>query len=217
MLQFMGAYKVSKDTQMALIQAGGELFAQYGFDAVSVRDITRRAGVKVNAISYHFGGKENFIQSVIDYVMKDSRPQSVAEYPLENSHLFETKDGQRQLVRELIDQFFRQLLFEGQPLWVNVISLRAVVTLGSMKDQIISKTLYPIRDVFIQVYQRITGNEDRLSAQGWFLNIISPPIIFATNLTSLTFSETTQNINTSFYHRLQHQVTQNALFGAGLL
>ncbi|MBO6003952.1 MAG: TetR/AcrR family transcriptional regulator, partial [Verrucomicrobia bacterium] len=115
----MGAYKVSKDTQMALIQAGGELFAQYGFDAVSVRDITRRAGVKVNAISYHFGGKENFIQSVIDYVMKDSRPQSVAEYPLENSHLFETKDGQRQLVRELIDQFFRQLLSEGQPLWVN--------------------------------------------------------------------------------------------------
>ena len=213
----MGAYKVSEDTKKALIQAGGELFAQYGFDAVSVRDITRRAGVKVNAISYHFGGKENFIQAVIDYVMKDSRPQSVAAYPLENSHLFETKDGQRQLVRELIDQFFRQLLSEGQPLWVNVISLRAVVTLNSMKDQIIGKTLFPIRDVFLQVYQRITGNEDRLSAQGWFLSIISPPIIFATNLTSLTFSETTQNINTSFYRRLQHQVTQNALFGAGLL
>ena len=71
----MGAYKVSEDTKKALIQAGGELFAQFGFDAVSVRDITRRAGVKVNAISYHFGGKENFIQSVIDYVMKDSRPR----------------------------------------------------------------------------------------------------------------------------------------------
>lgn len=213
----MGTYSVSEETKRALIQAGGELFAERGFDTVSVRDITSRAGVKVNAISYHFGGKEKFMRAVIDYALKDGRRYDVAAYPLENSHLFETRDGKCQIVRDLIDLFFRQLCPEDQLIWINVISLRAVVTNHSMKEYIVKRLLMPIRKVFVMVYQKITGNMDVISAYCWFMNIASAPIIFATNLSTLMDLPVEGNVDWSVYRRIQHQVTENALFGLGLL
>ncbi len=49
-----------------LIEAARESFAQYGFDAASVRDITARAHANLGAITYHFGTKEALYHSVIE-------------------------------------------------------------------------------------------------------------------------------------------------------
>ena len=46
-------------TKEALLEAAGELFADYGFDGASTRMIAEKAGVNIAAINYHFGGKEN--------------------------------------------------------------------------------------------------------------------------------------------------------------
>jgi len=46
-------------TKLALIEAGGALFAEYGLEGASIRAIAERAGANVAAINYHFGGKEN--------------------------------------------------------------------------------------------------------------------------------------------------------------
>ena len=40
------------------------LFAEVGFDAVSFRDITNRAGVAVSAIQYHFGSKHAILSEI---------------------------------------------------------------------------------------------------------------------------------------------------------
>ena len=57
-------YKVSEITREKLINAAGELFSTQGTESVSVRDITKLAGTKENAISYHFGGKDGLIEAV---------------------------------------------------------------------------------------------------------------------------------------------------------
>ena len=44
-----GNYKVSEETRRRLLFAAGELFACHSPDAVTVRDITARAGTKPNA------------------------------------------------------------------------------------------------------------------------------------------------------------------------
>jgi len=55
-----------KDIQsrVRLIQAAEKLFADKGFDATSIREITKLAKCNVAAVNYHFGGKENIYLEV---------------------------------------------------------------------------------------------------------------------------------------------------------
>jgi AcrR family transcriptional regulator len=47
-----------------LLDAAEDLFARYGFNGVSVRDIVTAAGVNLGAIPYYFGTKENLFKEV---------------------------------------------------------------------------------------------------------------------------------------------------------
>lgn len=49
-----------------LLQAAIRLFAESGFDGVTVRDIAQKAGVNFSMISYHFGGKEGLYRACIE-------------------------------------------------------------------------------------------------------------------------------------------------------
>jgi AcrR family transcriptional regulator len=52
-----------------LLDAAERLFAERGFEAVSVRDITGAAKANVAAINYHFGSREGLIGLVVTYRM----------------------------------------------------------------------------------------------------------------------------------------------------
>jgi AcrR family transcriptional regulator len=43
------------DTRARILQAAEMLFAEHGFDAVSMRDITTLAKVNLASVNYHFG------------------------------------------------------------------------------------------------------------------------------------------------------------------
>jgi AcrR family transcriptional regulator len=47
------------ETKERILSAAEKLFAERGYDATSVRDITSEAECNVAAVNYHFGGKEN--------------------------------------------------------------------------------------------------------------------------------------------------------------
>ena len=49
------------------------LFAQRGYDGVSVREIASQAGVNISAVSYHFGGKEQLLRDVMREGLVDFR------------------------------------------------------------------------------------------------------------------------------------------------
>ena len=48
-------------TKATLIGVTEELLAEIGFDAISVRDITGKAGANVAAVNYHFGGRDGLL------------------------------------------------------------------------------------------------------------------------------------------------------------
>ena len=52
-------------TPTRLLDAAEALFAVSGFDAVSVRGITDKAGVPLGLLSYHFKSKEALFEAVI--------------------------------------------------------------------------------------------------------------------------------------------------------
>src|SRR4029077_4536592 len=53
------------NTRLSILDAAERSFAESGFDGVSLRTITERAGVDLALANYHFGTKENLLHEVI--------------------------------------------------------------------------------------------------------------------------------------------------------
>ncbi|MBB4929517.1 AcrR family transcriptional regulator [Lipingzhangella halophila] len=58
-------------TMRELIAAGRELFARNGFGAVSLAELTQRAGVTKGALYHHFGSKMGLFRAVVAEVQYD--------------------------------------------------------------------------------------------------------------------------------------------------
>jgi AcrR family transcriptional regulator len=62
--------RVAKDLtskkKKGLLKAAGELVADRGVDAVSIREITERAKANVAAVNYHFGSREGLVLNLLE-------------------------------------------------------------------------------------------------------------------------------------------------------
>ncbi|HIS40201.1 MAG TPA: TetR/AcrR family transcriptional regulator [Candidatus Aphodovivens avistercoris] len=54
----------TQETKRRIATAAKELFGEYGFEPVSVKDIAERAGVTTGALYYHFKNKDDLIMAV---------------------------------------------------------------------------------------------------------------------------------------------------------
>lgn len=89
-----------------LLEAAENLFAEKGFEAVSVRDITQLAGTNVAAVNYHFGSREGLLNLVI---LRYATP--VNEERVARLDAVERKwSGKGLPIEEIIDAFVRPLL-----------------------------------------------------------------------------------------------------------
>jgi AcrR family transcriptional regulator len=58
-------------TRQALVDAGRELFAAYGYAGAGQEEIVERAGVTRGALSHHFGTKEGLFRAVVESVEEE--------------------------------------------------------------------------------------------------------------------------------------------------
>jgi AcrR family transcriptional regulator len=65
------------ETRAKLLDAAERLFAERGFEATSVRDITADAGCNVAAVNYHFGGKERLYLETFRQLLGELRDRRV--------------------------------------------------------------------------------------------------------------------------------------------
>jgi AcrR family transcriptional regulator len=88
-----------------LLEAAEQLFADKGFDVVSVRDITQQAGANVAAVNYHFGSRDGLIAVVVTRYITP-----VNEERLARLEILEKKwPGKMIPLEEIIDAFVRPL------------------------------------------------------------------------------------------------------------
>ncbi len=57
---------MSADTKTRILDTAEVLFAERGYSATSLRDITAEAGVNLAAVNYHFGSKEALLAAVFE-------------------------------------------------------------------------------------------------------------------------------------------------------
>ncbi|MGE0596469.1 MAG: TetR/AcrR family transcriptional regulator [Hyphomonadaceae bacterium] len=68
----------AQSTQRALLEGGAQLFAERGYEAVTLEAIAESAGVTKAMVRYHFGDKAGFYRAVIseslDHIVSAIRP-----------------------------------------------------------------------------------------------------------------------------------------------
>ena len=57
------------DTKTKLLRSAAKLFARYGLDGVSTRDLAKRSGVNLCSINYYFGTKQKLYEAVLQDVV----------------------------------------------------------------------------------------------------------------------------------------------------
>jgi AcrR family transcriptional regulator len=57
---------VPTETRLLLLDAAEALFAEHGYHGVSLREITRKAGVNIASANYHFGNKDGLYRAVFE-------------------------------------------------------------------------------------------------------------------------------------------------------
>jgi AcrR family transcriptional regulator len=82
--------QVKTSTKDKLLQVALEEFAEYGYDGVSTRSLTTKAGLNNYAISYHFGSKKDLylacIESLVELYEIDFEPiANEIHFTLENN------------------------------------------------------------------------------------------------------------------------------------
>ena len=90
-------------TKERLLVVAGELFADRGFDSVSLRMITDRANVNLASVNYHFGSKEELIGAVVDDIV---RPVNEKRLSLLSLIDYTRQDPIRKIIYAFIDPVF---------------------------------------------------------------------------------------------------------------
>lgn len=60
------------ETRERLIEAAGEIFSSKGYQAATVREITKAAKANLAAIHYHFGSKDRLYQAVLEHAHREA-------------------------------------------------------------------------------------------------------------------------------------------------
>src|ERR1700740_2176182 len=63
------------DTRTKLLDSAGQVFAERGFKAATVREICARAGVNIALVNYHFGDKAVLYEEVLKHSFGSTEPE----------------------------------------------------------------------------------------------------------------------------------------------
>ncbi len=107
-------------TRERILEAAAEMFAERGVEAVSLRELTLRAGVNLAAVNYHFGSKEGVLAEVF---LRSSRP--IVKWRLELLEKVERDADGRPSLEQLLDGYMRPALHVGRRQNRSFVRLRA--------------------------------------------------------------------------------------------
>jgi len=104
------------DTRRRLLEAAGEVFAEKGFQAATVREICSRAEANVAAVNYYFGDKQRLYVEVVRYAHQGHGDGPLPQWP--------PGTPPAEKLRGFIEQLLGNMLADSQPAWGRRLMMR---------------------------------------------------------------------------------------------
>jgi AcrR family transcriptional regulator len=141
-------------TKKRLIAAAGEVFAEHGFRAASIREICKRAGASVSAVNYHFHDKERLYEAVFDY----SHRWAVEKYPHDLS--LELNPTPEERLRAFIRAFLLRGLGDGFPTWHAKLLAQEIANPSGILSKLAETAIRPMDEYLEGVIRELLKVED---------------------------------------------------------
>lgn len=143
-----------ENTRDKILNAAGEVFAEYGFEGATIRAITERAEVNVAAVNYHFRDKaELYNRVVVDACSARAAWRDTMAKPT---------DSPEERLRTLISHFLEYMLGPDRPAWKRRLMAREMANPTTALDELVEENIRPFRDEFLRpTLRELTG--DRFS------------------------------------------------------
>lgn len=144
-----------------LLEIAEELFANHGYDGVSLRNITEQAGTRLASVNYFFGSKEKLFVEVITrraFLLSKDRVDALREIN------FSDGGEQRVLAKRIVEAFVLPLLWRstaGDQGWKNYCRLIAQVAV--VRDWIPERTVdlfNPVALEFVEALEKVFPDLD---------------------------------------------------------
>jgi AcrR family transcriptional regulator len=139
-------------TKKRLLDAAGEIFAEYGYRAATVRQICEKARANVAAVNYHFGDKEGLYMAVLRFV-----PDSYAEKYPANAGLNPDATGAQKL-RAYIQSLLGRVFDEGRPGWHAKIIARELSEPTRALDTLLEEVARPLHQELASIIRELLGS-----------------------------------------------------------
>lgn len=139
-----------ENTREKILVTAGPMFAQSGYQAVTVRDICDRAAVNLASVNYYFGDKEHlYIEAV-----KLARESQNSQYPSFVPKM--TGDPQEHL-REFVKILLNRLGVAGNTNWQVQLLVREFLNPGEACRVMVESYFRPYFEMLLRVIDSIAG------------------------------------------------------------
>ena len=97
-----------KNTKEKIFDVSIDLFSQYGYDGVSIRQIAKEVGIKESSIYNHYQSKESILESILSYYINEMlKEEAPVMQPKENlnmdfDHFY--KEGSNRFISKLSEE-----------------------------------------------------------------------------------------------------------------
>ncbi len=147
-------------TRERLLRAGGEVFADDGFRAATVRRICAKADANVSAVKYHFGDKAGLYTAVLEH----SLSASLEKYPPDLGVL--PHDSPRKRLHAFVRSFLLRMLAEDRCALYGRLMAREIAEPTTAFDRICPVIIRPQFERLISVLRELApGAGDRMLRQ----------------------------------------------------
>jgi len=142
-----------KPTKERLLNAAGEVFAEKGFHAASVRKICERAGANLASVNYYFRSKEKLYEAVVLHTF---------HYAMEKYPVGGNQDGLRSPEERLfafVHRFLLRLLDRDRPAWHIRVLRREHAEPGAALRAVVKKIIRRNREELLSILGEVLGPE----------------------------------------------------------
>jgi AcrR family transcriptional regulator len=138
-------------TRGRLLEAAGEVFADQGFKAATVRDICTKAGANVAAVNYHFGGKEGLYKAVFRHAHRCAVGQAEQAVMMAQG-----VTGEERLAI-FVRGFLMNIFAEGQAAWHGKLMTREMTEPTAAMDELAREDIRPRANLLEGICREVLG------------------------------------------------------------
>jgi len=193
-------------TEKRLLEAAGEIFAEHGYRAATVRQICEKARANIAAVNYHFGDKEGLYMAALRSVHRASAEKYPSNLGVNPATTPEQK--LRVYVRSLLLRIFD----EGRPGWHTKIMMREMLEPTRALDLLVEEGARPLHEELSSIVRELLGAaaDDevvRLSA----LSVVSQCVYYRRARPVITRLYPQQRYDSKEVERLTEHITRFSL------